>query len=259
MKIETKQKGILVILLFLCYFVLLTPYVVHTTLSEVDGGIVDDLKTVSVLSLPADIQDVAAFNDECTVLLVADSISGVKKVIITEKSPHSLVVSKGDVVEVTDKIIGWYVDWHAYQFFDKKFNALIVGDVGQIGTIESGIEKILSSCIGSSVFSISKVIFALAPLLLILFISFSFRKRFYLWNIPAILALYSFEVFIISMVGGMHHIAIGGIWKYFGYLFVVLIPFTFFFLRYEESKEGQKRIKGYYEKITEIIALSFKR
>jgi hypothetical protein len=214
MKIEKKQKGILVIVLFLCYFVLLTPYVVHTTLSEVDGGIVNDLKTVSVQSLPADIQDVAAFNDECTVLLVADSVSGVKKVLITQKTPHSLGVSKGDVVEVTDKIIEWYVDWHAYQFFDKKFNALIVGDVGQIGAIEASIEKLLSSCTGSAIFSISMVIFALAPLLLILYISYSFRKRFYLWNIPAILALYSFEVFILTMVGGMHHVAMGGIWNY---------------------------------------------
>jgi len=196
MKIEKKQKGILVILLFLCYFLLLTPYVVHTTLSEVDGGIVDDLKTVSVHSLPADIQDVAAFNDECTVLLVADSISGVKKVIITQKSPHSLGVSKGDVVEVTDKIIEWYVDWHAYQFFDKKFDTLIVGDVGQISAIEASFEKILSSRLGSTIFSISMVIFALAPLLLILYISYSFRKQFYLWNILAILALYSFEFFL---------------------------------------------------------------
>ena len=254
MKIEKKQKWIIVILLFLCYFLLLTPYVVHTTLSKVDGGIVDDLKIVSVHSLPADIQDVAAFNDECAVLLVADSISGVKKVIITQKSPHSLGVSKGDVVEVTDKIIDWYVDWHAYQFFDKKFNALIVGDIEQIGTIESDIEKILSSSIGSAIFPISMVIFALAPLLLILYISYSFRKRLYLWNIIAILALYSFEVFILNMVGGMHHIAMGGIWKYSGYLFVVLIPLTFFFSRYEESVEGQIRIKEFYGKIAELIA-----
>ena len=259
MKIETKQKRILVIVLFLCYFVLLTPYVVHTTLSEVDVGIVNDLKTVSVQSLPADIRDVAAFNDECTVLLVENSISGKKKVIITQKSSHSLGVSKGDVIEVTDKIIEWYVDWHAYQFSDKKFNALIVGDVGQIGTIDSEIEKLLSSRLGSIIFLISKLIFALAPLLLILYISYSFRKRFYLWNILAILALYSFEVFIRIMVGGMHHIAMAGMWRYFGYLFVVLIPFTFFFLRYEESEEGQKRIKGYYEKITELNALPFKK
>jgi hypothetical protein len=146
------------------------------------------------------------------------------------------------------------VDWHAYHFFDKKFDALIVGDVGQIGTIESGIEKLLSARLGSAIFSISMVIFALAPLLLILYISYSFRKRFYLWNIPAVLALYSFEVFILNMVGGMHHIAMGGIWKYFGYLFVVLIPFTFFFLRYEESEEGQREIKEFYGKIAEIIA-----
>ena len=254
MKIETKQKRILVFVLFLCYFVLLTPYVVHTTLSEVDAGIVNDLKTVSVHSLPADIQDVAAFNEECTVLLVADSISGIKKVIITEKSSHSLDVSKGDVIEVTDKIIEWYVDWHVYQFFDKKFDTLIVGDVGQISAIEASIEKILSSRLGSTIFSISKLIFALAPLLLVLYISYSFRKRFYLWNILAILALYSLAVFIFTMVGSMHHVAIGGIWKYFGYLFVVLIPLTFLFFRYEESEEGQRGIKEFYDKIAKLIA-----
>ena len=262
MKIEKKQKGILVILLFLCYFVLLTPYVVHTTLSEVDGGIVNDLKTVSVLSLPADIQDVAAFNEECTVLLVEDSISGKKTIVITERLLHSLY--KGDVVEITDKIIKWYVDWRAYQFFGKKFDALIVGDVKQVGPIEAFIEKMFYSRLGNSIhfgsliFYLSQLVFFVAPPILIFYTSFSFRNRFYLWNIPAILALYSLEVVIFNMVGSMHNITISDPEKYFGYLFVFLIPFTFFLSKYEESERGKRKIKEYYEKIAELFAGLFR-
>jgi hypothetical protein len=236
--------------------VLLAPYAVHTNLNKVDAGIVDDLKTVPVQSLPEDVQDVI-FGEECTVLLVKDSIYGKKTVIITEKSPHSLSIHKGDVIKITDKIIEWYVDWHAYQFFDKKFDVLIVGDVEQISAIESGIEKILSSRFGSPIFSLSKAIFLFAPLLLVLYTSYSFKKRFYLWNIAAILALYSLEVFAFSMVGSVHHIAISGVWKYFGYLFVVLIPVTFFFSRYEESEEGQRGIKNFCDKVAELIARLF--
>ena len=265
MKIETKKKKIiLAIFLFSCYFVLLAPYIVHTNLNEIGAGMVNDLKIVPVQSLPEDIQDVVAFNDECTALLVEDSISGIKAVIITKKSPHSLHIHKGDVIEITDKIIEWYVDWHVYQFFDKKFDILIVGDVKQVGIIESFIEGILSSRLGSSIrigspiFSLSQVVFFIAPLILIFYISFSFKRRFFFWNITAILALYSFEVFISNMVGSMHHVTISDTWKYFGYLFVVLFPFTFFFLKYEESEEGQKRIKGFYEKIAELFARLFR-
>ena len=257
---EIKQKKrILVIFLFLCYFLLLAPYIVHTNLNEVDAGVVNDLKTASVQSLPEDIQDVV-FSEECTILLVEDSISGMKTVVITEKTPHSLHIYKGDMIEVTDKIIAWHVDWHAYRqyFFDDRFSILIVGDVKQISAIESSIEKILSSRLGSPIFSLSKAIFLFAPLLLIIYISLSFRKRFYLWNIAAILALYSLEVFVSNMVGSVHHIAISDIEKYFGYLFMVLIPFTFLFLRYEESEGGQRGMKKFYEKVSELIARLFK-
>lgn len=260
MKIETKPKKVIfAIFLFLCYFVLLAPYIVHTNLSEADAGVINDLKTVSVQSLPADIQDVL-FSEECSILLVEDSISGMKTVVITEKTHHSLYIYKGDVIKITDKIIEWYVDWHAYKqyFFDDSFSILIVGDVEQINTIESGIEQLLSSSTGSAIFSLSKAVFLFAPLILILYISFSFKNRLYLWNITAILALYSLEVFVSNMVGSMHHITPSEMEKYFGYLFVVLIPFTFFFARYEESEEGQKGIKNFCDKVSELIGSLFR-
>ncbi len=260
MKIEKKQKKVIfAIFLFLCYFVLLAPYIVHTNLNEADVGIVNDLRIVPVQSLPEDIRDVV-FSEECTVLLVEDSISGIKTVVITEKSPHSLHIYKDDVIVITDEIIEWYVDWHAYKqyFFDDRFSILIVGDIEQISTVESYVEQILYSSFGSVIFSLSMVIFLFAPLLLILYISFSFKKRFYLWNIIALLALYSFEVFIFNMVGSMHNVTISDTWKYFGYLFLVLIPFIFSFSKYEESEEGQRRIKEFYEKIAELIASLFR-
>lgn len=252
---ETKQKKeiLVVFTIFLCYFLLLAPYIVHTNLNEVHAGFVDDLKIVPVQSLPEDIQDVATFNDECTVLLVEDSVTGEKKIVIIERSLRSLY--KGDVVEITDKIIEWYVDWHAYQFFDKKFDVLIVGDVRQVSSFESFIEEILYSRLGNSIrfgsliFSLSQLVFFIAPPILIFYTSFSSRKRFYLWNITAILALYSLEVFISNMVGNMHNITIADMEKYFGYLFVALTPFTFFLLKYEESEEGQIRIRKFFDKI----------
>ena len=258
MNIETKQKQkriILVIFLFLCYFVLLAPYIVHTNLQEADVGIVGDLKIVPVQSLPEDIQDMV-FGEECTVILVEDSISDKKTVVITEKSAHSSHIYKSNVIVVADKIIEWHVDWHAYKqyFFDDRFSVLIVGDVEEVGGMESFVEGVLYSSFGSPIFSLSKVIFLLAPLLLIIYVTFSFRNRFYLWNIAAILALYSLEVFVFNMVGSVHHIATFGLWKYFGYLFVLLIPFTFFFSRYEESEEGQREIKKKCDKIEELIA-----
>ena len=258
MKIETKEKQkriILVIFLFLCYFLLLAPYIVHTNLQEADVGIVGDLKIVPVQSLPEDIQDMV-FGEECTVILVEDSISDKKTVVITEKSAHSSHIYKSNVIVVADKIIEWHVDWHAYKqyFFDDRFSVLIVGDVEEVGGMESFVEGVLYSSFGSPIFSLSKAIFLFAPLILVLYIRFSFRNRFYLWNITAILALYSLEVFISNMVGSMHHITPSEMWKYFGFLFLVLTPFTFLFSKYEESEEGQTAIKEYYEKTMELIA-----
>jgi len=251
-----KKKVTLVIFLFICYFALLIPYIVHTNLSEVNVGIVINLKTTPVQALPNDIRDVV-FSEKCTVLLLEDGISGTKTVVVTEKS--SSYIHKGDVMVVTDKIIDWYVDWHAYKefFFDDSFNSLIVGEAERVNTVESFIEEMLFSSFGSPIFSLSKVIFLLAPILLILYVSFSFKRRFYLWNILAILALYSLEVFISNIVGSMHDIVISDTWKYFGYSFLILVLFTFFFGRYEESEEGQKKIKEYYDKIEGLFTRFF--
>lgn len=255
MKME-QWRGKLVVLSILCYFLLLSPYIIHTNLIEVDGGIIDDLKTIPTQSLPGDIQDVTTFNDTCTLLLVEDSVSGIRTVVIIERSPPSHYV--GDVIEVTDKIIKWYVDWHAYAFFDERFNLIIVGEVEGISIIESFVERVLYSRLGIPLYSLSKIVFFLAPPILIIFYSFFLRKRLYLWNVTAILALYSLEVFLFYIVASLHHITISTLLKYFGYSCFFFIPFSLFFMKYEESEEGQRGIKKFFKKVSELIDLLLK-
>lgn len=259
MKMETKtQKVIVVLALLIAYSFLLAPYIVHTNLTEVGTGVVTNLKSVSVQSLPKDVQDVTTFDEECTVLLIEDIISGQKTVVIIARSIHSF--DQGDMIVITDKIIKWYVDWHAYQFFNEKFDLLIVGDVEQLDSTEAFIEGLVYSYlpgtsirVGGLILSLSEIVFFVAPLILILYVSFSFKKRFYLWNLTAILALYSLEVFVFNIVGGGHDIVISDTQKYFGYLYLVLAPLTYFVAKYEE----QGGIKVLYEKIAELIARLF--
>lgn len=253
---ETKIKKVIgVLVLVVVYSFLLAPYIIHTNLAGAGTGVVTDVKRVLVQSLPKDVRDVTPFDEVCTVLLIEDTLSRQKTVVISAQSLHSL--DKGDIIVVTDKILAWYVDWHAYPFFTEKFDLLIVGEVEQLESTEALIEGFLYSYLpgtsirlGGLIFSLSEIVFFAGPLILILYLSYSFTKRFYLWNITAILALYSLQVFILNLVGGMYELTIGDTQKYFGYLYLVLAPLTVFIARYERSGN----LKVLSEKIAEVIA-----
>ncbi|MHC1635932.1 MAG: hypothetical protein ACXQTS_04850 [Candidatus Methanospirareceae archaeon] len=214
-----------------------------------DVGVVKGFKIAPIHSLPEDIQDLITFSGDCSILLTEDNICGVKRVIITKH--HS--IDSGKVVEIADKITEWYVDWHAYPFFDESFDVIVVGDVRGVNIIESLVERILNYRFGSIIFFLSQIIFFLAPPALIFYFSIYSRKRLFLWNIIAILALYSIEILLCYIVANLHSLTIPSITKYFGYSSIVLAPSAFLFMRYEESEEGQRRIRGYYERIKELI------
>jgi len=246
MKIGDRGKAGLALVILFCYPLLLMPYIVHTNIK--DCGIVKESKVIPLDSLPEDIQDVIAFKPNCAVLLVEQSVSRIRAAIITDK-----LQKPGTVIEVTDKIIDWYVDWHEYRFFDRSFKVLIVGQVQPLGPLESFVETILSLRFGSAIFSLSKMVFFVGPLLLIVYLTLFFKHRFYLWNVPAVISLYSLGIFMGNMVGGAHQMVISDYWRYFGYLFMPLIPLTFLFSKYEESEEGGRQIRRYWNKMLETI------
>lgn len=233
------------IALVVLYFIFLVPYAVHANLE--DAGVVKDRKVLSTQNLPEDIGDIIK-SEECTVLLVENGVSEERFVVI---SPEMYLA--GEVVEVTDKIINWRVDWHEYGFFEESYENLIVGDVGKVAIFETSVESILAGQIGSVIFVLSKIDFFIGALLVITYLSFSFSNRLYLWNILAIISLYSFEIFFGNIFADLHNVIVSDTSKYFGYIFVVLIPLTYIFRKYEESEEGQKRMKKLYEKISELI------
>jgi len=250
--------------LFLCYILLLVPYIIHSNLANAGVDIVRDTKIISTHSLPEDVRDIARFGDKCNVILLENINTGTKRVIITGKS---VLFHKGDIVKIVDVIEEWYVDWHVYNFFDESFSSLVVGDVEQIEclcsnvpiisdlfcTLESNIEGILySSFSGKVLLLVSEMVFFFAPLLLVS-VGLLFKGRFCLWSVPAVLTLYSTQVFFSTIFSTLYGTIASSFSIYFGSSFFVLAFFTLLLKKFEESEGGQKRIKKLYDKIKEIL------
>jgi len=242
------KKIVALIIFFLCYSISILPFIVHANLME-NTGFIKDLKVVSTDSLPEDIRDASQFKEECTLILL-ESGSGKRTVVITDESLQSF--SKGDIIKITDKIEDWYVDWHAYDFFGESFSNIVIDDVETLESFESTIEEIIYSPYGSAIFSLSKIVFFFAPLLVIYF-AYSFKKRFCLWSVSTSVYLYSLEVFFYNIIAYLHQVPVSELSKYFGYLFFFLIPITFLLLRFEESDEGQEKLKEFYSRLEELI------
>jgi hypothetical protein len=247
------------------------PYIVHTNFVNVGVDVVKSSKVIPVYSLPKDVQDIAEFGDECTIILLQEIESETKRVIIIAEGP-SYSFQEGDTIRIVDVVEEWYVDWHLYNFFDESFSSLVIGEIEPIGCLcsglpiicdlfcplESNIKNVLyTSFSGKILLLFSKVVFFLAPVLLIS-VGLQFKRRFYLWSVPAILTLYSLQVFLSNFFSSLYNAEIPNFYLYFGYSFFVLIPFTLFLYRFEESEEGQKKIKEFYDKTAKLIDRLFR-
>jgi len=237
----------------ICYLLLVVPYIVHTNLG--DSGIVREIKRIEAQSMPDDIKDVFGREKESyTVLMVQDTISKRSFAVILTKNAHVT----DSVVRVSDRIIDWHVDWHGLDFFGRRYDDLIVGEVQNPSATATLIETILSSRFGSTLFSISKAVFHLGALVLIIYISFLFYNRPALWNIPAVLTCYSFVVFWDNRTANLYQVVVPDMMRYFGYMFLILLPLTIKLWRYEESEKGREKLEAIWEWITST-ALSSKK
>lgn len=243
------MRKVLALVLFLIFYPpFIVPYVVHDNLAT-NAGFVEDSKVLPVNSLPSDIRDVVTCNEKCALTLIEDSITKKRTVIITETKS---IFKKGDLIEITDRIKDWYIDWHYYDFFGESYDNLVIGSLTHLESFERSIEEQLYSSYGSIIFSISKITFFIAPLFVIYF-AYLFKKRFCWWSISVALCLYSLHVFVYNIIGSLHNVPIQDTSKYFGYLFLFLTPTTFLLLRFEESSEGQKKIRDLYDRFGELI------
>jgi len=261
---EMKVK-LIIFLLFSCYFLALMPYIVHTNLASAGAGVIKAVHVVHLQTLPTDLRDVTAFivgemgdseskeKDSVFALLLRDSVSNERTAVLVVASQSSGFRS-GEVVEVTDKIVDWFVDWHAYNFFGEQFSNLIVGRVEQVSEFESAVEGMLGGPGGAAIFSLSKLTFYIAPFLLFPFVS---RFRFRLWLFPAIVSAYAFEIFLFNSFAYLHALKVSDMSRYFGYSFIFFALLSFILWRFEESELGKRKIEKFYKRVNEYFARLF--
>lgn len=262
-----RNKKLTSILIIIIYFISIVPYIIASNAGE--AGIVIDNQNIDMNSLPDDIQDMLIYKkDSYNAILIEDPVTDVNKLKGQVAKERKLVLSKeiqenGSFVRVTD--IGTVIYVTSYNIIDQPFEKLIIGDAEKaefgdiIEIINTNIEQI-NSYISSNVLtlpiilSLSKVAFLAGGLLVVLMLTFLYHRMFALWNIPAIVVLYSFQSFLVNLVASLNKLDVEEISLIFGFLFIVALPLTFWIKKYEGSEEGKQKIHGLYVKNNEIVS-----
>lgn len=239
---QKKTSRVLAVLMLLIYIPLLIPFIYGQNLENV--GIVTDSKILPINTFPIDIQDVLnSQKEDIAVLVVENKIMNKKWAILSEGE----VYPENTVVEITDKRIDWYVDWRNYDFINQPFYNLVIGDVEEAGSFDSFIESMVSSGFGQLLYILSALNFFIGGFLFVFSLNILSGYRFALWNVPAVLACYSFEIFLTDIVVLTHRVEgepISVIMLGIGFLFIILAPITIISWKYESSVKRHKgRIK----------------
>ncbi len=262
-----QNKKLTLILIIIVYFISLVPYIIASNAGE--AGIVIDNQNIDANSLPDDIQDMLIYKkDSYNAILIEDPVTDVNKLKGQVTKEKKLVLSmetqkNGSFVRVTDIATVIYVT--SYNIINQQFEKLIIADTKKaefgdiIETINTNIEQInnyFSSTVLtlSIIISLSKVAFFAGGLLVVLILTFLFYRMVALWNIPAIVALYSFQSFLANMVASLNKLDVEKTSLMFGFLFIVALPLTFWMQRYEKSEEGRQKIHELYVKNNEILS-----
>jgi hypothetical protein len=262
-----QNKKSMSILIIIIYFILLVPYIIISNAGE--SGIVIENQKVDMNSLPDDIQDLLIYkNDSINIILIEDPTTNVIKLNGKSAKERKLVLSKkaqekGSFVMIDDITTNIYVT--SYNIIDQPFEKLIIGNAVK-AEFASIIEKTnsyikqLNNYISSDIFNfsvivaISKIDFLVGGLLVVVVLIFLFDKMVALWNIPAILTLYSFQSFFAVVVSFLNKLEVDTSSLVLGLLFIPAIPITFWLQRYETSENGRKKICELYVKNNEILS-----
>lgn len=262
-----QNKKLISILIIIIYLILLVPYIIASNAGE--SGIVIENQKMDVKSLPSDVQDLLIYkNDSYNVILIEDPATDVSKLKGKTAKERKVVLSKeaqdkGSFVMIDDMTTDIYVT--SYNIIDQPFEKLIIGDAvkaefaGVIETINSNMEQ-LNSYISSDIFNISeivaisKIVFLAGGLLVVLMLTFLFHRMVALWNIPAVVTLYSFQSFLAIVIAFFNKLEVEKTSIVFGLLFILALPLTFWLRRFEGSEEGRKKIHELYIKNNEILS-----
>ncbi len=250
MPIKMTNKKFFAAILILLYVLLLIPNSIVASVDKegfVANGKVINAQTVSYQSFPDGIQDILPNKPNYNVVLIKDISSSEKAAIIYQGDLYS----PEDFIKVEDMTTYMYTDPHILPFIEEPFNKLIIGKVDKIEYGGEIIEYLISNNLTLFVV-ISKLIFYIGGLLIIISLSFIFRGSFEIWNIPGVLSSYSFQFFTINILSTLNQEyliaeryspSITDILVVpFGYIFILFIPLTIIIKKYEATDKSENLI-----------------
>ncbi len=254
-----RNKKLLLFLIVLIYLILLAPYIIASNAGE--SGIVIKSQNLDLNSLPDDIKDILIYQKEpYNAILIEDPVTEVYTPQGQVYKERKLIIS-GEEKEIGSfvKIDNIVADIHvtSYNIMELSFNKLIIGDAGkpEFGTIIESINNFNSNTISilPLILIISKIDYLAGGFLAVVTMTFLYYRRIALWNIPAIVALYSFRSFFAVGVSLLNMLEVDVISMVFSFLFVIAIPLTLWIQRYEMSENGWRKIHGLYIKNKKIF------
>jgi hypothetical protein len=227
---------------------MLIPYIVASNAGE--AGIVIENNRIDVNSLPVDIQDLLIYKkDIYNVILIEDPINLVSKPNGQVARERKLVISrksqeKGSFVRVDDITSNIYVSHNIIPDINSPFEKQIIGD-----TTKAGFGKIMEiiNYYNIPVLVLSKIGFFAGGLLVVLILTFLLYRMIELWNIPAMITCYSFQIFLANLVMGINHLQVDSTNLLFGFLFIPGVLLTFKTKTFEETVEGRQKIHEIYK------------
>lgn len=242
--LENKKK--LSILIVFVYLISLLPYVIASNAGE--SGIVIETKKVEVTSLPVDVQDLLLYKDSCNLILIEDPLNKVvKKGRVVNQI--KLVLSRqnqeeGSFVRIDNIAVDIYVPSNLILNINQPFEKLIIGEANKAEL--GGIIEFISYYDLMPIFTLSKLIFFAGGVFVVFILSFLFHRMFALWNVPAILALYSFQSLLVMLMAILNNIEVGDMQMIFAGFFIILVPLTIWLQKYEKSEKGKQKICEWY-------------
>lgn len=247
LKHETKIL-VFSISIIIIYLILLTPYLVASNSGE--SGLVINAQKIDIASLPTDIQDLIPYkNLQYNAIVVVDQTHDVNNLKGQVSKERKLVISpetaqNNEFIRVDNIVFNIYAPANLIPGINQTFDTLIIGDTKKVGY--GGIIEFCNNLKINPILIASRIDYLIGGFLVVLLITFICHKAVALWNIPAIIACYSFQLFIANIIANANRLEVNLVILLFGLLFIPALYLVFKVKEFEESKEGKKQITHLY-------------
>jgi hypothetical protein len=245
---DAKRILVIAAFMFIIYLLLLSPYLVASNSGE--SGIVTSIQKVDIASLPTNIQDLIPYKDkQYYAIVVVDDTHNVKDLKGQISKEKKLVLSSrpaeiNEFVRADNIILNIYAPANLIPVTDQEFDTLIIGDTNRVEY--GGIIEISNFLMITPILAVSRIVFFTGAVILILGFSLIYKKGIELWYIPALISIYSFQLFMASRIANANHLETDLIILLFGFMFLPGVYLTFKIMEFEESREGKKMISRIY-------------